>query len=61
MPTYTVRCRVDAYIDYLAEVEADSPEAQGSRDQRGAGQPPSRGLSLDARVYRFHSPTRRAT
>ena len=26
MPTYTVRCRVDAYIDYLAEVEADSPE-----------------------------------
>lgn len=26
MPTYTVRCRIDAYVDYLAEVEADSPE-----------------------------------
>jgi hypothetical protein len=26
MPTYTVRCRVDAYVDYVTEVEADSAE-----------------------------------
>lgn len=23
MPTFTVLCRVDAYVDYIAEVEAD--------------------------------------
>lgn len=27
MPTFTVLSRVDAYVDYLAEIEADSPEA----------------------------------
>jgi len=26
MPTFTVLCRVDAYADYVAEVEADSAE-----------------------------------
>ncbi len=26
MPTFTVLCRIDAYADYLAEVEADSAE-----------------------------------
>lgn len=26
MPTFPVLCRVDAYVDYLAEVEADSAE-----------------------------------
>lgn len=25
MPTYQVLCRFDAFIDYVAEVEADSP------------------------------------
>jgi len=24
MPTFTVLCRIDAYADYVAEVEADS-------------------------------------
>ena len=27
MPTFTVLCRIDAYADYVAEVEADSAEA----------------------------------
>lgn len=27
MPLFTVLSRVDAYVDYIAEVEADSPEA----------------------------------
>lgn len=27
MPIYTVRRRVDAFVDYLAEVEADDPVA----------------------------------
>lgn len=27
MPRYTVRRRVDAYVDYLAEIEAESPAA----------------------------------
>jgi hypothetical protein len=26
MPTFTVLCRIDAYADYVAEVEADSAE-----------------------------------
>jgi exonuclease VII large subunit len=26
MPTFTVKCRVDAFIDYVAEVEAETPE-----------------------------------
>lgn len=26
MPTFTVLLRVDAYVDYTAEVEADDPE-----------------------------------
>jgi hypothetical protein len=27
MPTFTVLRRQDAYVDYLAEVEADTPQA----------------------------------
>jgi len=27
MPIFRVRRRVDAYVDYVAEVEADSPQA----------------------------------
>ena len=27
MPKYRVLCRVDAYVDYIAEVEADDPVA----------------------------------
>jgi hypothetical protein len=26
MPTFTVLSRVDAYVDYITEVEADTPE-----------------------------------
>jgi hypothetical protein len=26
MPTFTVLCRIDAYADYVAEVEAESAE-----------------------------------
>ena len=26
MPTFTVLCRIDAYADYIAEVEADDAE-----------------------------------
>jgi hypothetical protein len=26
MPTFTVLCRIDAYADYVAQVEADSAE-----------------------------------
>lgn len=26
MPLFTVLSRIDAYVDYIAEVEADSPE-----------------------------------
>ena len=26
MPTFTVRCRVDAYVDYRATAEAETPE-----------------------------------
>jgi hypothetical protein len=34
MPTFTVLCRIDAYADYVAEVEADSAEdaAELARD-----------------------------
>jgi hypothetical protein len=31
MPVFTVRRRVDAYVDYTAEVEADSAEAAAER------------------------------
>jgi hypothetical protein len=38
MPTFTVLCRIDAYADYVAEVEADSAEeaAQLAEDDHGA-------------------------
>ena len=34
MPSFTVLCRIDAYADYVAEVEADSAEeaAELARD-----------------------------
>jgi hypothetical protein len=34
MPTFTVLCRIDAYADYVAQVEADSAEeaAELARD-----------------------------
>lgn len=37
MPIYTVRRRVDAFVDYLAEVEADDPvaAAQLAEEQDG--------------------------
>ena len=38
MPKFTVLCRVDAYVDYVAEIEADTAEdaallAQDSSDE----------------------------
>lgn len=37
MPTFTVLCRIDAYADYVAEVEADSAEeaAMLARENHG--------------------------
>ena len=38
MQTFKVRRRVDAYVDYVAEVEADDPQeaAELARDGEGA-------------------------
>jgi hypothetical protein len=37
MPTFKVLCRIDAFADYVAEVEADSAEdaAELARDNHG--------------------------
>ncbi len=37
MPTFTVLCRIDAYADYVAEVEADDAEeaAELARENHG--------------------------
>ena len=37
MPTFTVLCRIDAYADYVAQVEADSAEeaAELARENHG--------------------------
>jgi hypothetical protein len=37
LPTFTVLCRIDAYADYVAEVEADTAEeaAQLAEDNHG--------------------------
>lgn len=37
MPTFTVLCRIDAYADYLAEVEADdaAQAAELAQDNHG--------------------------
>jgi hypothetical protein len=37
MPTFSVLCRIDAYADYVAEVEADSAEeaAELARENHG--------------------------
>ena len=37
MPTFTVLCRIDAYADYVAEVEADSAAqaAELAREKHG--------------------------
>jgi hypothetical protein len=37
MPTFTVLCRIDAYADYVAEVEAESAEdaAALAREKHG--------------------------
>jgi len=37
MPTFSVLCRIDAYADYVAEVEADSAEeaAELAREDHG--------------------------
>ena len=37
MPTFTVLCRIDAYADYVAEVEADSAveAAELARESHG--------------------------
>jgi hypothetical protein len=37
MPTFTVLCRIDAYADYVGEVEADNAEeaAELARENHG--------------------------
>lgn len=54
MPTCTVRCRIDAYVDYLAEVEADSPDeaAELANDDHAAYDwRPDGQQESDARIY----------
>ncbi len=37
MPTFTVLCRIDAYADYIAQIEAESPvkAAELARENHG--------------------------
>jgi hypothetical protein len=54
MPKYKVLCRVDAYVDYTAVVEAGSPEAAAelARDNAGAYAWKELGaVEFDARGY----------
>lgn len=54
MPNYRVLCRVDAYVDYIAEVEADDPmtAAQLAYDHPGDYQWEAGGAQeFDARKY----------
>ncbi len=59
MPTFTVLCRVDAYVDYTATVQADDAEEAAwlakenaddySWEERGVAQFDARGyVALDA-------------
>lgn len=54
MPIFTVLCRIDAYADYEAEVEADTAEeaAQLAEDSHGDYKWESAGVAeFDDRIY----------
>lgn len=54
MPMHKVLCRIDAFIDYVAEVEADSPEeaAELANDSHSDYEWRRRGeAEFDARLY----------
>ncbi|MDR3513845.1 MAG: hypothetical protein P4L73_19580 [Caulobacteraceae bacterium] len=54
MPTFTVLCRVDAYVDYTAEVEADDAEtaAELARENASTYKWEERGpVEFDTRGY----------
>jgi hypothetical protein len=54
MPTFTVLCRIDAYADYLAEVEADTAgeAAELARENHGGYKWAHDGArEFDARFY----------
>ncbi len=55
MPTFQVLCRVDAFVDYVAEVEAEDAEEAAqiaSSDPRSRHKWEERGTEeFDARLY----------
>ena len=55
MPKFNVLCRVDAYVDYVAEVEADDAEEAAqlaNHDYAGRYKWEERGTQeFDARLY----------
>jgi len=54
MPTFTVLCRIDAFADYVAEVEADSAEAAAGLAQDNHGDykwEHHQTAEFDARLY----------
>ena len=54
MPKFRVLCRIDAFADYVAEVEADSAEeaAEPANDDHGAFTWEADGVQeFDARIY----------
>lgn len=54
MPTFTVLCRIDAYADYVAEVEAESGEEAARLAEENHGDykwEHGQTLEFDARYY----------
>jgi hypothetical protein len=54
MPTFQVLCRIDAYADYVAEVDADSADqaaALASDEHNTFTWKPDGVAEFDARVY----------
>ena len=54
MPTFKVRRRVDAYVDYVTEVEADDPQeaAELAKDDESAFEWEEEGpCEFDARIF----------
>jgi hypothetical protein len=53
MPKFEVLCRVDAWVDYVAVVEADDPEEAAwlAREGRALEWEPQGTVEFDARMY----------